>query len=168
MADSSPTGKTGDLIISGNGSDPRQAAARHCAFCGQAVVDAAGVPERFGEAFCSEAHADEFATGVRAARVQLAAAMDVAPTAKAATSTAPAAPAKSGHLKMALTMGACCIAPLLVAVVFAGGASAVYGAAAGVLPLLAGLACPLGMFFMMRAMMKHGKGDSRQGQDKEQ
>lgn len=149
MADPSPTGTTGDLIISSNGTARHQAAAaRYCPFCGQAILDAVGAPERFGEAFCSEPHADEFAAGVRAARLQFAAA-------------AHAAPARSSRLKMALTMGACCIAPLLVAVLFAGGAGALFGTAASVLPLLASLACPIGMFFMMRAMMKHGQGDKK-------
>jgi hypothetical protein len=48
----------------------------------------------------------------------------------------------------------------LLAVVFlAGGVGALIGAGAAVLQLLAVLECPLGMFFMMRAMQGHGKGD---------
>ena len=161
MADPSPTHKTGDLVVSANGTDPREAAPRYCAFCGRAILDAAATPERFGEAFCSEAHADEFATGARAARVQFAAMTDVAPAAKTEGDSVSATPTKSGHWKMALKMAACCAAPLLVGIVLAGGAGALLGAAAGVLPLLAGLACPIGMFFMMRAMMKSGQGDKR-------
>lgn len=167
MADSSPTGKTGDRIISGNGTDPRHTAGRFCAFCGQGIVEA-GAPERFGEAFCSEAHADEFATGVRAARVQLAAAADVVPAATTEAPSPSAATAKPAHWKMALKMAACCAAPLLVGIVLAGGGAALFGAAAGALPLLAALACPLGMFFMMRAMMKGGQGDKRPPRDGEQ
>lgn len=168
MADPSPTGKTGDLIVSSNGTDPSQAAPRHCAFCGQELLDTAAAPERFGEAFCSEVHAEEFATGVRTTRVQLAAATDVAPAAKTEGASPAATTTKPGHWKMALKMAACCAAPLLVGIVLAGGAGALLGAAAGVLPLLAGLACPIGMFFMMRAMMKGGRGDSGKERDKEQ
>lgn len=168
MADPSPTGKTGDLIVSSNGTDPSQAAPRHCAFCGQELLDTAGAPERFGEVFCSEAHAGEFAKGVRAARVQLAAAADVAPAGTSEGARRSATTTKPGHWKMALKMAACCAAPLLVGIVLAGGAGALFGAAASVLPLLAGLACPIGMFFLMRGMMKGGQAESGKERDKEQ
>jgi hypothetical protein len=56
-------------------------------------------------------------------------------------------------------MAACCGLPLLVLVLLAGGGGALLGAGAAVLPLLAVLACPLGMLFMMRAMQGHGRGD---------
>jgi hypothetical protein len=166
MADHSPTRKTDELVS--NGTDPRQAAARYCAFCGQAMVEAAGAPERFGEAFCSEAHADEFATGVRAARVQLAAATEVAPAAETEAASPSTATAKPAQWKMALKMAACCGAPMLALVVLAGGGGALLGAAGAALPLLLALACPLGMFFMMRGMMKSGQSDKRQERDKGQ
>ncbi|MGH7419574.1 MAG: DUF2933 domain-containing protein [Candidatus Rokuibacteriota bacterium] len=63
-------------------------------------------------------------------------------------------------------MGACCGLPLLALVFLAGGGGALLGAGAAVLPLLAVLACPLGMFFMMRAMQGHGKADSHTGADR--
>ena len=50
---------------------------------------------------------------------------------------------------------------------------ALLGAGAAILPVLALLACPLGMFFMMRAMQGHGKKDedrehsTRSGDSKE-
>jgi len=54
----------------------------------------------------------------------------------------------------------------LALVFLLGGGSAVLGAAGAFLPALALLACPLGMYFMMRAMTKmehkeHG-GDRRE------
>jgi len=48
------------------------------------------------------------------------------------------------------------VADLLALVFLLGGGSAVLGAASGLLPLLALLACPLGMYFMMRSMSKMG------------
>src|SRR5437016_10646321 len=53
---------------------------RHCAYCGHAVTDDAPMIERFGERFCSEAHAEEFTADVRAARIHAAARTDAAPT----------------------------------------------------------------------------------------
>jgi Protein of unknown function (DUF2933) len=51
----------------------------------------------------------------------------------------------------------CWGAPLLVVTfVLAGGTGVVAGAAGAVLPFLAALACPLGMYFMMRGMSKMG------------
>jgi hypothetical protein len=44
----------------------------------------------------------------------------------------------------------------VVAFVLAGGTGAVFGAAGAVLPFAAAPACPLGMYFMMRAMSKTG------------
>ena len=40
---------------------------RYCAHCGHAVGADAPTIQRFGERFCSEAHAEEFTAGVRAA-----------------------------------------------------------------------------------------------------
>ena len=63
-------------------------------------------------------------------------------------------------LKRLLGLGACCAAPLLAGAVFAGGGGALLGAAGAVLPFLAALACPLGMYFMMRSMSKMGQENS--------
>lgn len=167
MADPSPTAKTSDLIVSGNGTDPSQAAPRYCAFCGQEVIQLAPAPERFGEVFCSEGHAEEFASGVRAARVQAAAAADAVTDAKPEADGKPAPAAKPGHGKMALKMAACCGLPVLALAVLAAGGGALLGVAGAALPLLAALACPIGMFFMMRAMMKGGQGDKRPPRDAE-
>lgn len=155
-----------DVAISGNGVGA--AAPRHCAFCGNETLPGLAVPERFGEVFCSEAHAEEFASGVRAARVQAAATADAVTLTKPEAGGQPAPAAKPGHWKMALKMAACCGVPMLALVVLAGGGGALLGAAGAALPLLAALACPLGMFFMMRAMMKGGQGDKRPPRDGEQ
>ena len=62
-----------------------------------------------------------------------------------------------GWLKGGLTMAICCAAPLLLV-----GAIAFFGLslgalASGALSLAALLACPVGMFLMMRMMMKDKK-----------
>ncbi len=49
---------------------------RHCAYCGHTITGEAKAPERFGERFCSEAHAEEFVTGVRAVRMEAIARAD--------------------------------------------------------------------------------------------
>jgi hypothetical protein len=141
--------------------------ARYCAFCGVAAASDGAAPERFGEVFCSQGHADEFVQGVRAARAQAAAVAAVeaerARPGQDADSVA-ARPAQP-NWKHLLKMAACCGAPLLALVVLAGGGGALLGAAGSLLPLLAFLACPLGMYFMMRGM---SKGQQQPPKDKEQ
>ena len=65
---------------------------------------------------------------------------------------------KSGGIAGFWKMAACCGGMLLLlpalGLVSAGGIAAVAGSA---LSVLAVLACPIGMYFMMRAMMKQGK-----------
>lgn len=70
--------------------------------------------------------------------------------------SAAGAPKQQGW-KHYLKMGACCGAPLLVLVILTGGGGAVLGAAGTRLPFLALLACPLGMYFMMRSISKMGQ-----------
>ncbi|OGK82503.1 MAG: hypothetical protein A2X53_11895 [Candidatus Rokubacteria bacterium GWA2_70_23] len=152
-------------VASRNGPPPVQATdqARYCAFCG-AEVGQEGAPERFGEIFCSDAHAEEFVKGVRAVRVQTAVAGGA--EVQRTDGTAPEQPtgaAKPWDWKMALKMAACCGAPLLALVVLAGGGGALLGAAGALLPLLALLACPLGMYFMMR-----GRSTGHQQQPKDE
>ncbi|HXK34456.1 MAG TPA: DUF2933 domain-containing protein [Dehalococcoidia bacterium] len=166
MTDPSPTAKAGDLPVSGNGTAPSPRKPRYCAHCGHEITAPPPTAERFGEPFCSEGHAEEFASGVRAARVRAAAAGEAAttmPAPEAGGQPAPAAP--SGQWKMALKMAACCGLPILALVVLAGGGGALLGAAGAALPLLAALACPLAMFFMMRGMMKGQHGDKRPPRD---
>ena len=131
---------------------------RYCALCGvDADINGPGT-ERFGEAFCSEGHAEEFVREVKAARVQAAAALAAqAPdTEVQQAETQAAGTPKQQRWKRYLKWGACCGAPLLALVVLAGGGGALLGAAGSLLPVLALLACPIGMFVMMWAMSKAG------------
>ena len=151
-----------DAITSPNGTSASDAKSteRYCARCGQPAGAGEAAIERFGEAFCSDAHAEEFVRLVRAARVQAAAG---APTAveQVAGPADPALPPRDW--KAFLGKALCWGAPLLiVAVLLAGGTGALTGAAGAALPFLAVLACPLGMYFMMRSMSKPGgHGDSK-------
>lgn len=108
------------------------------------------------------AHAEEYAQEARVVKVERGArdeqATDGAPARRQASS--------GWDLKRALKMAACCGLPLLAVVFLAGGGGALLGAGAAVLPLLAVLACPLGMFFMMRALQSHGKGDGHTVSDR--
>lgn len=146
----------------GKGARVKKPGERYCAVCGaDANVHGLAV-ERFGEAFCSDGHAEEFVKEVRAARIQAAAVLAAqAPETEAQRpETTAAGPPKPQDWKRYLKMGACCGAPLLALVFLAGGGGAVLGAAGAILPLLAVLACPIGMYFMMRGMGKmeqHGK-----------
>lgn len=145
-----------------NGRDPGRGEATHCGFCGVDLDAANPVARRFGETFCSEAHADAFVSEVRAARAQVAALAGPAATdgGGAAEGGQDKAAAGRWDLKRALKLAACCGLPILAVVFLAGGGGALLGAGAAILPVLALLACPLGMFFMMRGMANHGKGES--------
>jgi len=59
---------------------------------------------------------------------------------------------KQQNWKRYLKYGVCCGAPILALVVLAGGGGAELGAAQGLLPIAAAVACPLVMYFMMRSM----------------
>ena len=137
---------------------------RHCPICGVEV--SSSIDTRFGEAFCSETHAEEFVEKVREAKIQSAAALAVrSPESEArhletSAAAAPGQPTWKRYVKM----GACVGAPLLALVFLAGGGGAVLGAAGALVPILAFLACPLAMYFMMRSMSK--TGDKEHPQDK--
>ena len=126
----------------------------HCAYCGDGTPAGAAAYERFGERFCSEEHAAAFAEGVRAQRIAAVARHE---DAQGATRAAPPAIPQgwAGRLKRAACWGAPLLLLLAIPLLASGGALA---AAGSVLSLLAVLACPLGMYFMMRAMggMQHG------------
>jgi len=143
--------------MDGKGPLVKKPAQRYCAYCGGDAADVHGLAtERFGEAFCSERHAEGFVNEVRAARIQAAALRTAEPgTTETGQPDQPAARApKQQGWKRYLKMGACCGLPLLALVFLAGGGGALLGAAGALLPLLAVLACPLGMYFMMRSMAK--------------
>ena len=133
----------------------------HCGYCGRAVPGDTPAIERFGERFCSAAHADEFTASVRAARIEAAARGETQPTACAL------APAGARTWKDYLKKGACWGAPLmlLLAIPLLWSGNTVAATGGSVLSVLALLGCPLGMFFMMRAMgggMNHGAQPSAQ------
>jgi hypothetical protein len=168
---------TGEILAepSGANGQPERAAATYCAFCGEDLAGAHAATRRFGELFCGEGHAAAFVSAVRAARAEataqrsggdaLAAAGDPDPTPQQGQS--------QWELKRGLKLGACCGLPILALVVLVGGGGALLGGAAALLPTLALLACPLGMFFMMRAMRhdggraERGPGDSKDRANRE-
>jgi hypothetical protein len=124
----------------------------HCAYCGHPISPGDDVPHRFGERFCSEAHAEEFVAGVRAARIDHAVrARDRGANGAVGGACAAGAsgqPGPGGTLWRALCWGA--PLPALVGIlVWAGGWAPTGGS---LLTGLALLACPLGMYFMMRSM----------------
>ncbi|MGH7407280.1 MAG: hypothetical protein ACREKF_04660 [Candidatus Methylomirabilales bacterium] len=127
-----------------------QAAEHYCQVCGRDAADPALF--RFGEYFCSEAHVAEFAGEVRR-REALPAVAARRVTPAAAT---PSAPKKGGTWSL-LKMGACCGGALLLFALIplvAGGGGALAGVGSSLLTLAALLACPLGMYFMMRGMRR--------------
>jgi len=114
-------------------------------------------PERFGEPFCSEKHADEFVAEVRAARAEAAARGGTAEGAVGGSSPAATcgfSQAGQHGWTSYLKRAACWAAPLLlllaVPLVWSGGWAATGGSLLSVLALLA---CPVSMYFMMRGMM---------------
>lgn len=76
------------------------------------------------------------------------------------------APKQRGWMRY-LKMGACCGVPLLALVFLAGGGGVVLGTAGALLPYLAALACPLGMYFLMRSMTKMGQKENLQDKGEE-
>ncbi len=144
-----------------NSNPSSQSESANCAFCGVEVDGPpASVPRRFGEAFCGEAHAEAFAAEVRAARVGAAANVAEGSTGPDHAGGEGAGPeAGRWSLKRIAKLAVCCGVPLLAVAFLAGGGGALLGAGAVVVPYLALLACPLGMFFMMRAMQGHAKNN---------
>lgn len=143
----------------------------YCHICGKDAADPS--LKRFGEYFCSEAHVAEYTQEVRVkpgaeptAAVAVAGKEGSPPQ---AIGTAEAkAPQKKGGLGAMVKMAACCGGMILLlpalGLVSAGGIAAVAGSA---LSVAAALACPLGMYFMMRAMMKRERGGSPAEQKKQ-
>ena len=135
----------------------------HCAYCGHRTAGEADAPERFGERFCSDEHAEEFVAGVRAVRMEAAARAEVGASREADEGGACALPPPGQRgWRDYVKRGACWGAPLLVLAAIPLFWSGGWGAAGG--PVLTGLAlvaCPLGMYFMMRGMMTmHQDGGS--------
>lgn len=152
-----------DLVLSSSNGRAAPFDTTDCAFCGTELEGGEAAVRRFGKPFCSEAHGEAFASEVRVARAE-------------ATAGPPAGdPGEEGQtpergggqwsLGRLLKLGACCGLPILALVFLAGGGGALLGAGAAVLPVLALLACPLGMFFMMRGMRQNGSGGAPRGPD---
>jgi hypothetical protein len=139
-----------------------EASEHYCPVCGRDAADPALF--RFGEYFCSEKHVAEFAGEVRArGGPPVAAARGASP----ATAT-PSTQKKGGRWSL-LKMGACCgggllLLALIPLVAGTGGAFAAVGSS--VLTLAALLACPLGMYFMMRGMRRMDHGGKEPGAGK--
>jgi hypothetical protein len=137
-----------------------------CAYCGHRIDGDAPLRERFGERFCSEAHAEQFAEGVRAARMEAASRPEASGT---ACSLPPAGQRTwTDYLKRGACWGAPLVLLLAIPLLWSGSA---WGAASGsLLSLFAVLACPLGMYFMMRAMsnMSHDRRDGNRDETRRQ
>jgi hypothetical protein len=146
--------------------------AKHCAYCGHTIAEAADAPERFGERFCSDAHAEQFAAGVRAARIEVAARANPTPGAEppipaTACALPPAGQRRwTDYAKRASCWGAPLLLLLAVPLIWTGGWAAAGGSLLSVAALLA---CPLGMYFMMRGMMnmQHSPTPAEKRNDKE-
>jgi hypothetical protein len=133
----------------------------YCPICGKEASDP--TLKRFGEYFCSEAHVTEYARAVRG-RAEEAARQPVQNVQKEDQ----VQPKKRG-LSSLLKLGACCAAPILALVFLApllgSGAGGLASLGGNLLYFAALLACPLGMYFMMRGMMKQGHGDQNREAD---
>lgn len=77
---------------------------------------------------------------------------------------------KKGGLSSLVKLGACCAAPILALVILVpllgSGAGGLASLAGNLLHLAALLACPLGMYFMMRSMQRMQHGKREEGHDK--
>jgi hypothetical protein len=144
---------------------------KHCAYCGH-PIEGPAAPERFGEPFCSDAHAEQFATGVRAARMEVAARAAPNSGAEPVTTASACALPPAGerrwtdYAKRAACWGAPLLLLLAVPLIWTGGWAAAGGSLLSVAALLA---CPLGMYFMMRGMMnmQHPPAPAEKRNDKE-
>jgi hypothetical protein len=134
----------------------------YCPICGKDAPDPS--LKRFGEYFCSEAHVAEYARETRSKQatettaIATVAGADVTTSQTTGTLEPGQVPQKKGGISGRLKMAACCGGMLLLlpalGLVSAGGLAAVAGSA---LSVAAVLACPIGMYFMMRGMMKKEK-----------
>jgi hypothetical protein len=130
---------------------PSTETATYCGHCGREIPDA-GAPRRFGEPFCSDAHAEEFVARVRADRVETA--RGDRPGRSSASIACALPSAEQRTWKDYAKRGACWGAPLLLLIAiplfWSGGWAATGGS---LLSVVAVLACPISMYFMMRGMM---------------
>lgn len=127
---------------------------RYCPICGEDAAVHGLQVERFGETFCSDGHAEEFAREVRQRRIAAVVAADAAANPEPRKSAGAAHQAWSAD--RLLKWGAC-VAPLVLVVLLLGGGSALGAAGSSLLYLAALAACPAAMYLMMRGMQHHGK-----------
>lgn len=141
---------------------PPETAEHHCPFCGMDASDP--TLNRFGEYFCSEAHVAEYARAVRA-RAEEGAGQPAQHVAQEGE-----VQLKTGGLSSLLKLGACCAAPILALAILLplvqGGATGLTAIAGNLLYFAALLACPLGMYFMMRSMHRTQHGEEGEGHEK--
>lgn len=132
------------------------AATEFCGYCGHKVPADQPPTERFGQRFCSERHADDFTAGVRKARIAEAAATPGAGT--ACSMPPPGQRTWKDYLKRSACWGAPLLLLLAIPLLWSGSSVAATGGS--LLSVVALLACPLGMYFMMRSMgsMNHQAG----------
>jgi hypothetical protein len=147
-------------------SDQSAGTIAYCAVCGEDSRIHGTPVYRFGEALCSEAHAEAFAAAVQAERARRAARDSNVLSQEGSEAGAHCAVASSGSSgwKRWGMQALCWGAPLLAVMLLFGGGGSLWGAAQAALPYLALLACPLAMILMMRAM----GGTHRMGSDERQ
>ena len=77
---------------------------------------------------------------------------------------------KKGGLRSLLKLGACCAAPILALAILVpflrGGDTGLTAVGGNLLYFAALLACPLGMYFMMRNMGRMQQGEKEEGHEK--
>lgn len=137
----------------------------YCPICGR---DGDPALKRFGHLFCSDAHAEQYASARRARTESLEASrsgVEAKSQGQGGNAMACGIGAKGGLRKMGWCLAGgvgLLIAALLIA---SGGVAATAGS---VLTVVAFLACPIGMYFMMRAMMKgqHNQPPDDKGEKK--
>lgn len=124
----------------------------YCPVCGR---DGGPTLERFGQVFCSEAHVEQYASERRAGSALVQTGHTGVETKDQGNQEAKGMPCGMATGRGLRKIGWCAAAGVgfLIAVplVASGGAAA---AAGTLLSVAAALACPIGMYFMMRGMMK--------------
>ena len=131
----------------------------YCPICGMEASNP--TLKRFGEYFCSEAHVAEYAREVRV-RTQ-----EAAPRSVEDVQNDGQEQPKQGGLSRLLKLGACCAAPILGLVILLpllrGGTTGIGAIAGNLFYFALLLACPLGMYFMMRSMQRMPQQEKRDG-----
>ena len=134
----------------------------YCPICGR---DGDTGVKRFGHLFCSEAHLAQFASERRAKaepEEASASAVEAKGQGEAGNAMAYGIGTKGGLRKMGWCLAACLGLLIAVPLIASGGLAATAGS---LLSVVAFLACPIGMYFMMRGMMKMNQPGPKDGSD---